>query len=320
MPWLRSILLLNLALVSSAHACRGATGLDDLTLANLPADYYAAGEAVTCWAPGAIEVRAVTFSRATNTHLAASRVALNPGTAVAVGAEFHVYTRLLRLNDTGITDCLDMDANRVACPAPGMPGQDGDQGRDALFKDDGDGWAGFHFTKLDAQGNPLPPTATAWSCVRDEVTGLVWEVKQTDGGLHQNSDVFSWYRTQPVATGFADEFGDCQGYDAADPSTFCNTEAYVARVNAQGLCGAHDWRLPEADELMSIVDLGVDVPGPTIDTTYFPNTLNAYYWTATQDVEGGGVAWTLYFWNGALGAASGEVQGHVRLVRRGETP
>ena len=37
------------------------------------------------------------------------------------------------------------------------------------------------FTKLDRQGNPLPDAATASAMVRDNVTGLIWEVKTDDG-------------------------------------------------------------------------------------------------------------------------------------------
>ncbi len=36
------------------------------------------------------------------------------------------------------------------------------------------------YTKLDAAGNDLPTGATEWTCVRDNDTGLIWEVKTDD--------------------------------------------------------------------------------------------------------------------------------------------
>lgn len=80
------------------------------------------------------------------------------------------------LNDTGIDWCADADTNRLDCPLAGYPGQDGDNGRDVTDIDANDGRAGFSFTKLDAAGNDLPADATDWTCVRDNVTGALWEV------------------------------------------------------------------------------------------------------------------------------------------------
>ncbi|WP_295582465.1 hypothetical protein [uncultured Lamprocystis sp.] len=39
--------------------------------------------------------------------------------------------------------------------------------------------------------------------------------------------------------------GSCSGND-------CDTDGFVRAVNAQGLCGARDWRLPANVELLSI--------------------------------------------------------------------
>ena len=70
-------------------------------------------------------------------------------------------------------------------------------GRDALARAGqlqkvGGGEAGFDFTKLDANGNALPASATSWDCVRDNVTGLIWEVKTTSG-LRSWSNTYTWY-------------------------------------------------------------------------------------------------------------------------------
>jgi hypothetical protein len=46
------------------------------------------------------------------------------------------------------------------------------------------------------------------------------------------------------------------------------------------LLGGHDdWRLPNPKEIERSVDL--ETSSPAVDTTYFPNTNNALYWTGT---------------------------------------
>ena len=48
------------------------------------------------------------------------------------------------------------------------------------------------------------------------------------------------------------------------------------------LGGFSDWRLPNPKELDRIVDL--ERSNPAVDTTYFPNTNNGFYWTGTTCV------------------------------------
>ena len=65
--------------------------------------------------------------------------------------------------------------------------QDCSHGRDTTHNDNSDGHAGFSYTKLDSNGKPLPDqtvdyATTPWACVKDNVTGLIWEVKTDDGG------------------------------------------------------------------------------------------------------------------------------------------
>ncbi len=89
----------------------------------------------------------------------------------------------------------------MACPVATYPGQDAEYGRDATHNDNSDGHAGFSFTKLDANGNTLPTTALSWSCVKDNVTGLIWEVKTDDSGLQDMGNIYSWYNPDNNANG-----------------------------------------------------------------------------------------------------------------------
>jgi len=58
--------------------------------------------------------------------------------------------------------------------------------------------------------------------------------------------------------------------------------------------GFFDWRLPNVRELMSIMDYTA-CDSPRINTTYFPNTDNNYYWTSTTYAPDTAYAWFVDF-------------------------
>ncbi len=262
-----------------------------------------------------------------------------------------------KLNDTGITSCADFAADgskrhnldlscalltdsdsdpippanslaRIDCQGKST-GQDGHVGRDVTVNDVSDGHAGFSFTKVAADGTALSASASAWPCVKDNVTGLIWEVKTDDGGLHDKDWTYSWYSTDSTQNGGSPgtpTAGICGA------TSGCDTEAYVKAVNAAGWCGASDWRMPSQNELLSLIDLSrID---PAIDTAYFPNTLASWYWSGTSatefDLAGGGAtgsgglsivathAWYIGFDYGYDDTDSRNIDKHVRLVRSGK--
>ena len=198
------------------------------------------------------------------------------------------------LNDTGIDWGGDYpDGNNADCSSNIDATQDCDHGRDATHNDDSDGHAGFSFTRLNADGSEYRGSGIysdePWSCVQDNVTGLIWEVKTDDNGLHDRDDQYKF--------GSGGSYVEsCYGYNSEDAATYCNTEAFVARVNATGLCGIHDWRLPDIDKLRSIVDYSR--ADPSIDTNYFPNTSSSPYSTNSPNAYGGYHPWLLYFRDG----------------------
>jgi serine/threonine protein kinase len=149
------------------------------------------------------------------------------------------------------------------------------------------------FVKLDPQGRDLPDAATAWSCVRDTVTGLTWEVKTDDGGLRDQDHSYSWYDPNPETNG--GNPGAKGGGECAE-GVRCDTAGYVEAVNAARLCGADDWRLPSREALRSIVDYGRY--NPAIDTKYFPNTPSKWFWSASAAASDSAGAWGLGFGGG----------------------
>ena len=241
----------------------------------------------------------------------------------AVPRELPVVTD--RINDTGIDWCADGSNNHLACPVAGYPGQDGDFGRDAAARAGtlqkvGAGAAGFDFTKIGNNGLALPASATLggspsdWSCTRDNVTGLIWEVKTTDGGLRDRNHTYTWYQPDGPNMGApgTQDGGSCVG-------SACDTSGFVQAVNAQGLCGAADWRVPTVGELLSILHHGLE-PGPgeaSVDRKFFPNTPIADFWSASPFAGNSDQAWSApsiggrsYWWGKSSRLA-------VRLVRGG---
>jgi hypothetical protein len=213
------------------------------------------------------------------------------------------------LNDTGITTCSDNSTNGLACPINDFPNQDAQVGRDKTKNDDSDGHAGFSFTKISSSGKELPASATEWNCVKDNVTGLTWEIKTTDGGLHDVNNRYSWYEPDNSKNGGnagTQNGGSCKGSD-------CDTNAYVKAVNAVGYCGYKDWRMPTDQELISIVDFSR--VNPAIDTTYFPNTQSNWFWSSSPLADYSYLAWFVDFFNGGSGNDFKDYDYNVRLVR-----
>ncbi|MGO2129581.1 MAG: InlB B-repeat-containing protein [Pseudoalteromonas prydzensis] len=250
------------------------------------------------------------------------------GTESDVSNKLAITTQInitIPLNDTGITWCADDINNNLDCPVTGYGygGQDAEHGRDAkakagTLKKVGGGNAGFDLTKLDVNGNDLPESATTWSCVRDNHTGLIWEVKTDDGGLHDKNDRYNWYNPNSNSNGgspgYQDYGGDiCYGYDVNNEASYCNTFAYVERVNIQSLCGASDWRMPTRLELMGIVDNGTK--NPAIDTQYFPQTRSSLFWSSSPYAEIIYGAWSVDFGHGIVRYVFKDDGFHVRLVR-----
>ena len=229
------------------------------------------------------------------------------------------------LNDTGVDWAGDSDtANNSDCTSTIAASQDCHVGRDATNHDDTDGNAGFSFTKLDSNGNELLASESGHSCVRDNITGLTWEVKDNDYTLHYNRDQdFAHYDTNTSTNGGDNgtdsaSFNTCYGYNSSDPATFCNTEAFVDRVNSAGLCGYNDWRMPTYSELLSIADFGELVNGRGIDTSFFPYYTDTF-WSSTVRATSSGTGTSAYgvnFTSLGLGGYGRSSRYSVRLVRK----
>ncbi|WP_045215356.1 DUF1566 domain-containing protein [Desulfonatronovibrio magnus] len=149
--------------------------------------------------------------------------------------------------DTGQTRCYD-DENEITCPQPGQPFY----GQDAQYQPR----IPRSYTKLGHGGAILDDAAAhvdnggPWIMTRDDVTGLIWEVKTDDN----KSDRYNWNDAQ---------------------------DSFISNLNQEEYGGFSDWRLPDVKELSSLINSGTHAPA--IEKFYFPNTaLSTSYWSSTD--------------------------------------
>jgi hypothetical protein len=147
------------------------------------------------------------------------------------------------------------------------------------------------YTKIDDNGNALDDSTTEWVMVRDEVTGLTWEVKTDDDSIHDVDNLYTWQEAQ---------------------------DKFITQLNRDNFGGYSDWRLPTIKEFFSIADKSVI--NPAINTDYFPNIMfssGGFFWSSTAYVNNLAKAWFLKLLNGDVD--NGELA-HLKNVNavRGE--
>ncbi len=99
-------------------------------------------------------------------------------------------------------------------------------------------------------------------CVTDDLTGLMW-VRTPD----------SITRTWQQAIDFA---------------------------NGLSLCGYTDWRLPNVNELESIINAGQVNSAAWLNTQGFSNVQSNIYWSSTSYASDPDYAWIVNMWNGNM--------------------
>jgi hypothetical protein len=244
-----------------------------------------------------------------------------------------------RLNDTGQITCYNENASTgtvsTNTPDPETAGfneQDCTRGAAAadalgrMVKVGASTAPGRDYTKIANDGSVLPASAMLgsnpgdWACTRDNITGLIWELKVDNAtSLRHVGHSYTWYDTNSAVNG-----GDAGtiGTNTTCSSTLsnCNTTAYRNAINAltgaNRLCGASDWRLPTGNELSGLVHARL-TPGPTVDAIWFPNTANSVYWAGENYAGGAIAAWSVSFGDGVLTVNFKVTNRNVRLVRGG---
>lgn len=194
----------------------------------------------------------------------------------------------LSLSGTSITPSPSSVAFSVVSPSVYLPqtGESaGTNGCGAIAGSDCVLQTGIKFTSSRfVQG-----TGSATSCLTDTLTGLMWE-------------------SNPAAT-----FSSLVSFSAAISA--------VASLNTAGYCGYNDWRLPNINELRSLVNYGQSNPGTWLNTQGFSGVLSTTYsyWASSVYAYGG----TNYYWiitfNTGVTSVTPNGTEYVWAVRGGES-
>lgn len=139
-------------------------------------------------------------------------------------------------------------------------------------------------------------TAERWTShgngtASDRLTGLQWELKTKDGGIH--------------------DWGGAEGYEIA-------AMAFIGRLNTSPcFAGYCDWRLPTVDELQSITEPGYPSCTSAPCTTIPGPTASGPTWTSTGNTSGGG-RWVVDFSNAYVQSKAITEKLFMRAVRGGD--
>ncbi|MFZ3098438.1 MAG: DUF1566 domain-containing protein, partial [Desulfosalsimonadaceae bacterium] len=188
--------------------------------------------------------------------------------------------------DTGQASCYN-DTAIISCPGLG----ESFYGQDTHYQPQHP----RSYTKLGLNGVALSETATQpqWLMTRDNVTGLIWAVKQDKDSLPNPAnpnDADNMYTWDQSHTDFIDQLNAAPGF-----GKFL------------------DWRLPTVKELTTLVDSGVL---PVIDSGWFPNMMN-YYWTDTDYHLVASGAWGVGFDGGYVAYTGKDAGVYAIAVREG---
>ena len=170
--------------------------------------------------------------------------------------------------------------------------------------------------KIANDGTELPEAAALgtnakdWACTLDRSTGLIWEVKTTSG-LRSQTNSYSWYSSNTSGSAIGTPSG---GFCFADGR--CDTEKYIADVNSAGLCGARDWRMPQAKELEA--HFATRLNTPDVYAAFFPNTSSTYYWSGTPGAFYSFSAWAVYVSNAQAYYFHRTGSNGIRAVRKAQ--
>lgn len=127
------------------------------------------------------------------------------------------------------------------------------------------------YKKISMQGKEVALWQGPWACVLDTVTGLLWENKTDDEGIHDANWSYSWYIE---GRGVADS-GDCY-FEASR----CDTHDLIRHMNEQETCARSNWRLPSSQELGSLISKQAIVGDAKIAKDFFSFTKRSVYWTS----------------------------------------
>ena len=163
------------------------------------------------------------------------------------------------------------------------------------------------FVKLSNEGEVLDFENSNWSCVLDQKTSLVWEVKGETEGLQYTMNTYTWFDGD---TGRKNNMYSKNCFWGEG----CNTQSYIDDINEAQLCTYSNWRLPTRDELKTIINYYSD-HDILIDLAFFPNTRMGTYWTSMTAKDNPSLAYEIPFFFGGSIVREKFLDTYIRLVR-----
>ena len=147
------------------------------------------------------------------------------------------------------------------------------------------GWIGF-FLCASLLGAPYADNGNG--TITDSATGLIW---------------------QKCSAGLGTTLGNCS---TGSISSYSWSSA-ISYCEGLTLGGRSDWRLPNINELGSIIDYTKSI-NPNINSTAFPNTQSNNYWSSSTCAQFTNYAWYVNFVNGGVYDFNKASNGYVRCV------
>ena len=158
---------------------------------------------------------------------------------------------------TGQTDCWDARGTSISCLGTGQDGE----------------------TQLGAVWPTIRFVSNTNQTITDTLTGLNWA---TDADLMKTRD--QAFDTDFVATNAWESLND-------GAVSWQHALDYIKKLNSERYLDYYDWRLPNREELASLINRQVAYPAIWLNLVGFANVPADYYWSSSNDLFYTDTAW-----------------------------